>query len=109
MIAHNSLSLQWAILFKKPVVLIYVECFKYLAIENTREIKNLAKALDLKIIYVDKNFQVNLKKLVLKIKVNKKYLNFVKRYTNYPNLSKKPKDQFLTVLENIDKLKKNFL
>ena len=106
-IAHNSLSLQWAILFKKPVVLIYVECFKYLAIENTREIKNLAKALDLKIIYVDKNFQVNLKKIgsLKKIKVNKKkYLNFVKRYTNYPNLSKKPKDQFLTVLENIDKL-----
>jgi len=105
-IAHNSLSLQWALLFKKPVVLIYVECFKYLAIENTKEIKNYSKALDLKIIYVDKNFQVNLNKIgsLKKIKVNKKkYLNFVKRYTNFPNLSNKPKDQFLTVLENIDK------
>ena len=106
-IAHNSLSLQWAILFKKPVILIYVESFKYLAIENTREIKNLSKALDLKLIYVDKNFNVNFNKINInkKIKVNNfKYNNFIKKYSNFPILSKKPKDQFSTVLEVLDKI-----
>ena len=44
----DSLSIQWAILFKKPIILVYVENFKYLALENTKEINNLSEILGLK-------------------------------------------------------------
>lgn len=105
-IAHNSLSLQWAILFKKPIILIYQENFKYLALENTREINNLSKILDLKLIIVDKNFQINFNNINIKkkIKVNyNKYNHFIKKYINFSSLIKKPKHPYETILETIDK------
>ena len=106
-ICHNSLSIQWAILFKKPIILIYVENFKYLAIENTREIINLSKALNLKLIYIDKDFNINFNKFSLKnrIKVDtQKYDNFIKKYINFSKILKKPKDQFLSIMDKIDEI-----
>jgi len=105
-ISHGSLSIQWAILFKKPIILVYVENFKYLALENTREINNLSEILGLKKIIVDKNFNINMNNISINdLKVdNNKYNNFIKKYINFENLNEVPEDPYLTVLKKLENL-----
>ena len=105
-ISHGSLSIQWAILFKKPIILVYVENFKYLALENTREINNLSEILGLKKIIVDKNFNINMNNISLNdLKVDdNKYNNFIKKYINFENLNEIPEDPYLTVLKKLENL-----
>lgn len=105
-ISHNSLSIQWAILFKKPIILVYVENFKYLALSNTKEINNLSEILGLKKIIVDKNFNVNMNNISLNdLKVDdNKYNNFIKKYINFENLNEIPEDPYLTVLKKLENL-----
>ena len=109
-ICHNSLSLQWAILFQKPIILINIENFNYLAMRNNREINNLSKELDLEKINVDRNFVPDVKDISLKKILNRKinfekYDLFTKKYINFNELEKKPEhfmSKVLSTLENFN-------
>ena len=105
-LSHGSLATQWAVLFKKPIILVYVENFKYLALENTRQINNLSEILGLKKIVVDENFNINMNNISINdLKVDdRKYNDFIKKYINFEKLNDIPEDLFLTILNTAENL-----
>ena len=74
-LAHNSTTALWSVLFNKPLILVNFENFNYLDITNDDEFEWYKKELNLKMINIDLDYNFKLKKNffngVLKIDKNK--------------------------------------
>ena len=84
-VAHNSSAIDWAVLFKKPILILNFELFDSIALINRDSIKFFCDTLSLKSINVDLNYNFKLKKNMSSLlKINtKKYQKFSKFQLNY--------------------------
>lgn len=84
-VAHNSSAIDWAVLFKKPILILNFEVFDSIALINRDSIKFFCDKLSLNIINVDLNYNFKIKKNVSSLfKINtKKYQKFSKFQLNY--------------------------
>ena len=85
-VVQNSSSIDWAILLKKPILLLNFKIFDSLSLENSDSIKFYADRLSLETINIDLdyNYRLNKKKLRELFKINqKKYQSFSNFYLNY--------------------------
>ena len=84
-VAHNSSSIDWAILFKKPILLLNFKVFDSIALINGDSIKFFCDKLSLESINIDLNYRFKLRKNMNSLlKINtKKYQKFTKFQLNY--------------------------
>lgn len=83
-VVQNSSAIDWAILLKKPILLLNFKTFDTISLENSDSIKFYKKKLSLEIINVDSNYNFRMKKMNSLLNVNKeKYEKFSKFYLNY--------------------------
>tara|TARA_B100001123_G_C15237455_1_gene997739 strand:- start:192 stop:1448 length:1257 start_codon:yes stop_codon:yes gene_type:complete len=88
-LTHNSMAISFAVLFRKPLVLINFETFNLQAFEITETLKSYSKVLGAKVINIKKNSKSNFDKLNFKsgLKVNnKKYEKYENFYIGFPGL-----------------------
>ena len=64
-LAHNSTTALWSVLFNKPLILVNFENFNYLDVTNDDEFEWYKKELNLKMINIDLNYNFKLKKIFL--------------------------------------------
>ena len=84
-VAHNSSAIDWAVLFKKPILILNFDLFDSIALINRDSIKFFCDKLSLKSINVDLNYNFKLRKNMSSLlKINaKKYQKFSKFQLNY--------------------------
>ena len=61
-LAHNSTTALWSVLFNKPLILVNFENFNYLDVTNDDEFEWYKKELNLKMINIDLNYNFKLKR-----------------------------------------------
>lgn len=109
-LAHNSTTAIWSVLFNKPLVLVNFENFNYLDITNDDEFEWYKKELGLKIINVDLNYNFKLKKNFYKNILNinkKKYENFKNNYIKNNYIQNNDLDGWQTMLSKLKKIEFN--
>ena len=84
-VAHNTSAIDWAVLFKKPILILNFELFDSIALVNRDSIKFFCDKLSLESINVDLNYNFKLRKNMSSLlKINtKKYQKFSKFQLNY--------------------------
>ena len=85
-IGHHSLALNYAILMKKPIVLLDFKIFDSSNLQNNKHLYFLGKKISAIIIHIDTKYKFNLNKKIFKnlFKINKeKYNNFGNYYLGF--------------------------
>ena len=84
-VAQNSSTIDWAVLFKKPILLLNFKIFDSLALTNRDSIRFFCDKLSLESVNVDINYNFKLRKNMDSfLKINsKKYQKFSKFQLNY--------------------------
>ena len=85
-VAHNTSAIDWAVLFKKPILLLNFKIFDSISLENSDSIKFYADRLSLETINIDLDYSYTFDKKKLRelLKINqKKYQRFSNFYLNY--------------------------
>jgi len=113
-IGQSSLALDYAILFKKPIILLNFKINDSIVLSNSSLVNSYYKKLSLKKIDIDKDYNFYIKKNFFRniFKINNaKYEKFIKFYINF--LNKKDDKNKYTIYENVydcvSKNLKNFL
>ncbi len=94
-VVQNSSTIDWAILLKKPILLLNFKMFDSISLENSDSIKFYSDKLSIESVNIDLNYKYkfNKKKLGKLLKINKKkyqrFSNFYLNYTtpHYPHLN----------------------
>ena len=84
-VVQNSSTIDWAVLLKKPILLLNFKSFDSISLENSDTIKWYSNKLSLEIVNIDSNYNLNLRNnmnSLLKID-RKKYQKFSQFYINY--------------------------
>ncbi len=106
-LAHNSTTVIWAVLFNKPLIFINFENFKYLSMDTNDEIEFYKKKLGANVINVDSNYKFKLTKNFHKnlLKINKKkYESFKNNFVKNKFLNSKDLDGWQTMIEKLKKI-----
>ena len=84
-VVQNSSTIDWAVLLKKPILLLNFKFFDSIALENSDSIKWYRDKLSLEIVNVDLNYNFHLRnKMNSLLKIDeKKYQKFSHLYLNY--------------------------
>ena len=107
MIAHNSTTALWSVLFNKPLILVNFENFNYLDVTNDDEFEWYKKELNLKMIKIDLNYNFKIKNnffhKILNIDKNK-YENFKNNYIKNKYANKSDLDGWRTMVSKLKKI-----
>tara|TARA_Y100000768_G_C23949285_1_gene669276 strand:- start:293 stop:1471 length:1179 start_codon:yes stop_codon:yes gene_type:complete len=93
-IGHHSTALNYAILMRKPIVLLDFKVFDRIALVNHKRVNFLRKEISPKIIHINNMYKFKFNKKTFKdlLKINKKKYNNFKNYyvsfSNYKNVHK---------------------
>ncbi len=85
-VVQNSSTIDWAILLKKPILLLNFKMFDSISLENSDSIKFYSDKLSIETVNINLNYKYkfNKKKLDKMLKINKKkYQRFSNFYLNY--------------------------
>jgi len=102
-IGSGSLALNYAVLFRKPIILLNFEVFDSISLMNRQEINKLHKELNLKIININKNYEFKIEKKIFKNTFNvneKKYYEFENYYINFKNSKDVYKNLWFAILKS---------
>ena len=106
-IAHNSTTALWSVLFNKPLILVNFENFNYLDVTNDDEFEWYKKELNLKMIKIDLNYNFKIKNnffhKILNIDKNK-YENFKNNYIKNKYANKSDLDGWRTMVSKLKKI-----
>ena len=104
-VAHNSSTIDWAVLLKKPILILNFKLFDSIALTNRDSIKFYCNKLSLKSINIDFNYKFIMKKNMGNLlKVNsKKYHQFSKFQLNYKTNSFPYLNQWETLYKYLNK------
>ena len=109
-LAHNSTTVIWSVLFNKPMVLINFKNFQYRSMDTNDEIEFYRKSLGARVINVDLNYRFKIKKNfytnLLKIDQNK-YKVFKEKYLINKKIDNSDRDGWKTMIEKLKDLKIN--
>ena len=111
-LAHNSTTALWSVLFDKPLVLVNFENFDYLDVTNEDEFNWYKKELNLKMINVDLNYNFKIEKNFYKNLLNidkKKYENFKNNYIKNKLVNQNDLDGWKTMNSKIKKINLNVI
>ena len=105
---QNSSTIDWAILLKKPILLLNFEIFDRIALENSDSIEFYRDKLFLEVVNIDLNykFEINKGRMNKFLKINKnKYKQFSEFHLNYKNNNFPFENQWQTIFRNLNHLK----
>ncbi len=89
-VVQNSSTIDWAILLKKPILLLNFEIFDRIALENSDSIEFYREKLFLEVVNIDLNYkyEINWGRMNKILKINKnKFKQFSEFHLNYKNNS----------------------
>ena len=106
-VVQNSSTIDWAILLKKPILLLNFEIFDRIALENSDSIEFYRDKLFLEVINIDLNYkyEINWGRMNKFLKINKnKFKQFSEFHLNYKNNAFKHLNQWEMIYNYFKKI-----